>query len=418
LTSTTDITVGNRGLTEHRHPLETLTPDDHNPVRHLYVHVPFCFHKCHYCDFYSFVDSRDQQGDFTNALVVELRRLSPHAGPLRSVFVGGGTPSLLAVEHWQRVLGTLRDAFDLSALAEFTVECNPETVTRELVRTLAAGGVNRVSVGAQSFDQRHLKTLERWHDPANVERALTLAREAGIKRRSIDLISAIPGQSLDDWRRDLDIVERFVGDGLIEHVSCYTLTYEPNTAMTARMERGDFDPADDETEASFYEETVSRLEAAGLGRYEVSNFAKPGRASEHNLAYWQQHDWLAAGPSGSAQLAGHRWKNVPRLGDWMKSVRANGGLCAIVEHEPPDARRALAERIMMGLRTADGLDLDALRRDADALGVLASFDAQLARQTEFGGVEVRTVDGTARLRLTDSGWLLCDGIAGDLMSAL
>lgn len=412
--STTGITIRRQSLGEGAHPLETLSSSEHKPVEHLYIHVPFCFHKCHYCDFYSFVDTRDQQGDFTDALVSELDRLVLHAGSLETIFVGGGTPSLLEPHHWRVLLEKLHATFDLGQLAEFTVECNPETVTADLVRVLAAGGVNRVSIGAQSFDERHLRTLERRHDPASVDRALSLARGAGIERRSIDLISAIPGQSLEDWRRDLGIARGFVGRGLIEHVSCYTLTYEPNTAMTARMDRGDFDPADDETEAAFYETTVSDLAGVGLERYEVSNFALAGRASEHNLAYWRQRDWLAAGPSASGHVGGHRWKNVPRLGDWIETVNAGRGLCRVVDHETPDPRRALAERIMMGLRVASGVNLTELRTRAEEIGTWQRLGVSINEQTQRGTIE--QIDGN--LRLTEPGWLLCDGIASELMSAL
>jgi oxygen-independent coproporphyrinogen-3 oxidase len=405
-------------ITIHQQRPEDVTPrplpTEHPPVEHLYLHVPFCFHKCHYCDFYSFVDSRDRQPAFVDALLLELDTLATHAGPLRTVFVGGGTPSLLRPELWRRLLDRLACRFDLSSLDEFTVECNPETVTAELMRTLVGGGVNRISVGAQTFDERHLKTLERWHDPANVERALALAADSGIGRRSIDLIFAIPGQSLDDWRRDLDVATGFAHDGLIDHASCYALTFEPNTAMTVRMQRGDFTPADDDLEAEMYLATVDTFAAVGLARYEVSNFAKPGGESAHNVAYWRQQQWLAAGPSASAHVAGHRWKNVPRLTDWIASIRRDAGLAAIVDHEPPDARRALAERIMMGLRIADGVDARELCNAADVFGRADALRAAAEAQRAAGLLDT----GGGRWRLTDRGMLFCDGVAGELMDAV
>ncbi len=195
----------------------------HNPdfspgtIRGVYLHIPFCFHKCHYCDFYSIVDSADRQGQFVRRMVGEIRALT--AGRTirpQTFFVGGGTPSLLAWELWETLLATLRTAFDLSGLREFTVECNPETVTQELLRTLAGGGVNRLSFGAQSFNPTHLKTLERWHDPANVGRAVGMARKAGLSNLNLDLIFAIPGQSLAQWREDL----RQALDLEPTHISC------------------------------------------------------------------------------------------------------------------------------------------------------------------------------------------------------
>jgi len=247
---------------------------DSGPVRSLYIHVPFCFHKCHYCDFYSLVDTRDRQGPFVERLIRELTALAPWAGgqPLRTIFVGGGTPSLLRVELWERLLAALRERFDLSGMhpdgpGEFTVECNPETVTPELMATLAAGGVNRVSVGAQSFDERHLKTLERWHNPENVGRAIELARAAGVPRQSVDLIFGIPGQTLEEWASDLG---RALALGTT-HLSCYNLTYEAGTAMTARLKRGEFSPADEDVEVAMYAHTLECLRGAGIDRYEVSN---------------------------------------------------------------------------------------------------------------------------------------------------
>ncbi len=411
----------------------------------LYIHVPFCSHKCHYCDFYSFVDTRDQQAAFVDALTRELaaQAAAISAGgarpPLRTIFVGGGTPSLLSPALWERALAALHEAFDCSAITrgepgcEFTVECNPESASPELMRVLRAGGVDRVSVGAQSFSDPHLKTLERTHDPRNVPRALAHAAEAGIRRRSVDLIYGIPGQTMEEWRSD---VERALAlEPAIEHLSCYALTYEPNTAMTARLKRGEFTPCDEDLEASMYEWLVDRVRDAGFERYEVSNFARapgtlgdPGAAgsgketrSLHNLAYWRQDSWLACGPSASGHIAlpppaqgGWRWKNVPRLGEWMESVQAGGGWSAVVDLEPPDARRALAERIMMGLRISEGLDEAALGRDAEALGAGAPLREAIARQQSAG--RLRASGG--RLALTDAGYLFADAVARDLMRPL
>ncbi|MFI4898367.1 MAG: radical SAM family heme chaperone HemW, partial [Phycisphaerales bacterium JB059] len=322
-------------------------------ARSLYIHVPFCAHKCHYCDFYSIVDRQDRQAAFTRRLIRELTALAPFAGPIETIFVGGGTPTLLAPECWVDLLDALHDRFDLSRLrsgaAEFSVECNPETATPELFETLRAGGVNRISIGAQSFNPTHLKTLERWHNPDNVARSIDMARAAGIERQSLDLIFGVPGQSLADWGEDLTRVLELG----TEHLSCYALTYEPNTAMTARLERHEFEPADEDVEADMYELTLERLAASGLERYEVSNFARPGRECAHNLAYWRQRDWLAAGPSASGHIAGRRWKNAARLDDYLRTD--DEGFAPIMEHEPPDGRRAVSERIMTGIRLREGL---------------------------------------------------------------
>ena len=378
-------------------------------VGSLYVHVPFCFHKCHYCDFYSFVDSRDRQGVFLERLKAELGVLAGHAGALRTVFVGGGTPSLLRAELWEDLLGWLRERFAFGEGYEFTVECNPETVTPELMGVLAAGGVNRVSVGAQSFDRRHLATLERWHEPENVGRALAMARDAGIERRSLDLIFAIPGQTLGEWERDLETAL-----GLpVDHLSCYALTYEPNTAMTKRLERGEFTGADEDLEADMYERTVEMLGSAGFERYEVSNFARSGMACAHNMVYWRGEEWLAAGPSGSAHAGGQRWKNIPHLTEWMDGVARSGGYSPIVDFEGRDGVRALCERIMLGLRLGEGLDAEDLQRRAASLGVWEALRVRIEAHRRSGML----TDERERVRLSGRGFLFADGIASDRMSA-
>ena len=425
------------------------TPRGAEPARALYIHVPFCAHKCHYCDFYSFVDARDQQDAFVAALVTEFASLAPCADPggLHTIFIGGGTPSLLRPDLWRRLLAALDEAFNLAPIragrGEFTVECNPESTTPELMDALVAGGVDRVSVGAQSFDPTRLKTLERWHEPANVGRALARAAAAGVHRRSVDLIYAIPGQTLDCVRADLDAALA-LSPG-VEHLSVYCLTYEPNTPLTARARRGDITPIDDDLAAEMQTLVHETLAAAGYERYEVSNFAqtmqrsdqnnadnpanhRPGspRAdarSMHNLAYWRSDGWLAAGPSASAHLlttdartglpAGARWKNVPRLGDWIAGVTDTGS-SPVVDHEPPDPSRALRERIMMGIRLREGLDAPLFLDHARRLGRARAVRAAADRQAQLGLLLM----GADRWRLTDAGFLRADGVAATLMESI
>ncbi len=377
----------------------------------LYIHTPFCTHKCHYCDFYSLADPRDRQGPFVERLSRELAALSAWAGPLRTIFVGGGTPSLLRTDLWGRILGVLHSRFDLSAIlggeGEFTVECNPESVTPELLGVLRAGGVNRLSMGAQSFHLAHLRTLERRHDPESVPRAIGLARAAGFERLSLDLIFAIPGQTLGDWLEDLDTALALG----TTHLSCYALTYEPGTAMTARLRRGEFAPVEEDLDAEMYEAAVGRLRAGGLERYEVSNFARPGEACRHNLAYWRQEDWLAAGPSASAHVAGWRWKNVPRLDDYLAGDVS--GFSPITDLEGADERRALRERLMTGIRLREGVPIE--RTLERAGGIDAALPGRLRsvvdRQAEWGAIETT---GSA-WRLTDRGFLVADAVARDFM---
>ncbi|MGH7133966.1 MAG: radical SAM family heme chaperone HemW [Phycisphaerales bacterium] len=408
----------------------------HEPATSLYIHTPFCVHKCHYCDFYSFVDNRDQQAVFVERLIAELRFLAPHAGPVKTIFIGGGTPSLLRVELWSKLLGALHECFDLSVIAaskptlhadglndsaEFTVECNPESASPELLGTLRAGGVNRVSIGAQSFIPRHLKTLERWHDPDNVARAIEAARAAGIPRQSIDLIFAIPGQTLDEWRSDLD---RALALGTT-HLSCYNLTYEPNTPMTVRLKRGEFTPVNEDLEADMFTLTGDLLADKGLNRYEVSNYARPGHESTHNLAYWRQESWLAAGPSASGHVrttvgtprghltAGHRWKNAPNLGTYLASAP---GPAPIADHEAPDPARYVRELLMMGLRLSCGIDIRTVAAMAEQASPGAAARLE-QRAAEFVGDGLLEAVG-GRWRVTPRGWLLADFIAKKMMATV
>lgn len=427
----------------------------HQQARSLYIHVPFCFHKCHYCDFYSIVDTQDRQAPFIDALCRELTTLAPYADAshgLNTIFIGGGTPSLLRPELWRRLLNLLNEQFNLDPIragrGEFTVECNPETVTSELMSALAEGGVDRVSVGAQSFSPEHLKTLERWHDPSSVRRAMSLAAQAGIRRRSADLIYAIPGQTMEEVGADLDLALAL--DPAVEHISAYCLTFEPNTALTRRAERGEITPLDDDLAADMQTLVYERLRDAGFIRYEVSNFASglchiPGdrsdrldslsrvrvhspaiihdARSQHNLAYWRGDSWLAAGPSASGHVrtidlttglpAGVRWKNTPRLSRWMECVRAMG-ISEVVDLELPEPRRALVERIMMGLRLREGLNAPLLLDHAARLGCAGALRAAADRQIAIGLLEERD----ECWRLTNRGFLYADGVAGELMRSL
>lgn len=340
--------------------------------------------------------------------------MAPWAGKLETIFVGGGTPSLLRVELWKELLGVMGRVFDLSGFrgeggGEFTVECNPETVTPQLMDVLVAGGVNRVSVGAQSFESKHLKTLERWHSPENVAKALEMARAAGIGRQNVDLIFGVPGQTVGEWESDL----KTALDLGTSHLSCYNLTYEPNTAMTARMKRGEFVVADEDVEVEMYEATLRMVRARGMERYEVSNYAVPGQECRHNLAYWRQENWLAAGPSASGHFAGNRWKNSPRLDDYL--TFDDRGFAGVVDWERPDPRRNLSERIMTGLRISEGLD------EGWLMGEVLRVGADVGRvREELDGMVVKGLGErvSGRFRLTDAGVLLADGLAGAVMGVV
>jgi len=404
--------LGQRAVRSARGPIQGWldTSADAPAPRALYVHVPFCVHKCHYCDFYSVVDARDRMAPFAHRLAHELHAIAEMTGrpTLDTLFIGGGTPTLLPASDLATILGAINDAFGRSDDAEWTIETNPETMSAQHARLCADAGVNRVSMGAQSFDPRHLATLERRHDPESVPRAIDHTRGAGIERVSLDLIYAIPGQTLDDWSRDLDTALALP----IDHISAYALTYEPNTPMTARRDRGDFEQTPDELEVAMYDHALGATRARGMTRYEVSNHAMPGSQCRHNLAYWRGDDWLAAGPGAAGHLGGHRWTNTPRLDDYL--AHTDAGLAPIRAHETPDPRTVLLDTIMMGIRTAEGLVTDRIRRLARPLGCATSIEARALACADQGWV---TIDPD-RWRLTDTGFHFADRVAVELMDTV
>ena len=345
--------------------LPTPRPDSPPSIRGaridaLYLHLPFCFHKCHYCDFYSVVDRQeDRQADFTDALLAELRERCEQT-PLRpsTVFAGGGTPTYLRPELWARLLDAMHQLGVLDDAVEFTVEANPETVTPELMAQLADGGVNRVSIGAQSFDRQSLAALERWHDPDNVARAVDACRAAGLTNFSLDLIFAIPGQTLDMLDADLD---RLV-DLAPTHLSTYGLTFEPNTPLTARLRTGQVAELDEDTQRQMYQRVLDRLADAGFEHYEISNWARaapeprPGQPATdyrcaHNLAYWQNRNWLGLGPAAASHVDGRRWRNAPNLTTYLQTAPAP----PVLDDETLEPDDRIGEQFMLGLRLSQGI---------------------------------------------------------------
>lgn len=318
----------------------------------------------------------------------------------RSVFVGGGTPTYLRPELWTQLLHSLREFSFLDAVTEFTVEANPETVTPQLAGLLARGGVNRVSLGAQSFHPHLLKTLERWHDPANVGRAVRTLRDAGISNINLDLIFAVPGQDLAMLDLDLDHALALEPT----HLSCYGLTYEPNTAITQRLKMGQVQPVDEDVEAAMYRRVMQRLAEAGFEHYEVSNWARPGRRCEHNLLYWRNGNWLGAGPSAASHVDGRRWKNAPHLGRYLDAADAP----PIVDDETLTPERRVGEQLMLRLRLMEGAPLDWLH------GLLPPRDARWAMIDELETLQMlHRRDG--HLRLTDRGLMVADSVIARLL---
>ncbi len=357
--------------------------------------MPFCFHKCHYCDFYSIVDDQRRE-PFTDRLINDLEnRCDAYDLRPQTLFVGGGTPTLLETHLWQRILGAIRARGVLRDVIEFTVEANPETVTDELLAVLVAGGVNRISIGSQTSHSDLLKTLERWHDPRNVVQAVKYARRAGIDNINLDTIFAIPGQTLAMLEADIDFILSLDPD----HVSFYNLTYEPNTAMTERLRQGAFEPIDESLERDMFALLIDRLAGAGYEQYEISNWSKPNRRCEHNLLYWRNANWLGVGPSAASHVDGRRWKNAPHLGRYLAK-----GDVPIIDDETLPADDRLGERLMMGLRLLEGVPMNIVPDD----------NARHAIIDELIAIDMLERAGD-RLRLTRRGLFVADMVFAKLL---
>lgn len=374
----------------------------------LYVHVPFCVVKCGYCDFNSYVvEDLDAHDRFLDALDAELgRRWSGHTRAPRSVFFGGGTPSLLSEARLERLFTIVAGHVDLDACEEVSMEANPESFTVAKARIARAGGVRRLSIGVQSFHAHHLASLDRAHDAEGAERAFAAAREAGFDNVSVDLMFGIPGETFDEWARDLDRALRLGPD----HMSCYNLTFEPGTRFTRDLQQGRMAPNDDASDRAMFEHTRERLAAAGLHAYEVSNFAGRGGPSVHNDHYWQQGNYVGVGPGASSHRDGLRTTNLKALEPWIEAATSGPTCTASAEVLRPLQR--VAEALWLGVRRTHGVDLYAAERRV-GVAAAAVFEPIVRQQQQRGLV---AFEG-GRVRLIGEGLLLADQVGGDYLEA-
>jgi putative oxygen-independent coproporphyrinogen III oxidase len=368
----------------------------------VYVHVPFCSRRCDYCAFATWTDRHHLQSAHTGATVAAITRTlssvgAPGADQLRagatSVFFGGGTPSLLAADE---LLSILR-AVPVRDGAEVTVECNPETVTDELLAAYRAGGVTRLSFGVQSMVPHVLESLGREHRPETVQRAVASARRAGFEQFNLDLIYGAAGETVDDWSRTLDEVLALQPP----HVSAYALTIEGGTPLAADASRH----PDEDTQADCYLMADQRFADAGLANYEISNWAQPGQECRHNWLYWQQGDYLGFGCAAHSHVDGRRWWNVRTPERYIEQVE-HGGLGESAA-EDLDAQTRADERLQLALRTRDGVDIV----DLDP-----SVHERVTGFVEDGLVRVQLQrDGSRRVVLTTRGRLLANAVSNELI---
>lgn len=370
-----------------------------------YVHVPFCASRCGYCDFNTYTAAElgaapgASRQDYLDAVASEVTlagRVLGGGRPFETVFFGGGTPTLLAPDELGGILTRLREGFGLAPDAEVTTEANPDSVTPESLQALAAAGFTRISFGMQSSAPHVLRLLERTHTPGRALDAVRWAREAGFTSVSLDLIYGTPGESVDDWRRS-------VADALSagpDHVSAYSLIVEDGTRFAARVRRGEIPMPDDDDAADKYAVADELLRAAGLEWYEVSNWARPGHACRHNLAYWRGADWWGFGPGAHSHVGGVRFWNAKHPRTYAGHLAAGDSPAAGREVLDADDRRV--ERVLLELRLRDGLPDD----------VLTASERERARGLVATG---RLAERDGRLAVTDAGRLFADAAVRDLL---
>jgi oxygen-independent coproporphyrinogen-3 oxidase len=390
----------------------------------LYLHIPFCHVKCHYCDFTSYAGVLRLREPFVAALRDEIawagkqaRRVDGEKRRCRTIFFGGGTPSLLTAEQVESLLAATREAFAVDADAEVSLEANPGTLEYGHLDELRAVGVNRLSMGAQSFDAGLLRWMGRIHSPEDVERAFGAARAAGFENINLDFMYALPGQSLETWVTTLERALALEPD----HLSLYSLIVEEHTPLHRWVGEGKVALPDEDLAADMYEHARSRLHEAGYVHYEISNWARAGRECAHNLTYWRNLPYIGLGAGAHSWYGGRRFMEAKSLREYSARVKATGAspgggagdalpAAAIVEEEAISRDLEMAETVMLGLRLMSGVDLlDFERRYSQSL---ESVFGERLRTARAAGL-VETTAG--RLRLTEQGTLLGNEVFAALL---
>ena len=367
----------------------------------LYVHVPFCAAKCAYCDFASFPGREAEWEPYFSALWGEMdewaARLSGYG--IATVFIGGGTPTLVPAEYIEETLSRARLLAAFDGDIEISMEGNPGTFSSGKLAVYRRAGVNRLSLGAQSFDEGLLRSLGRIHTSSQIGEAVRMARDAGFGNVNLDLMYALPGQTMDQWRATLESAMALEP----EHISAYSLIVEEGTPMALRVARGEAVVPDDDAVNAMQRLAVSMLEAAGWARYEISNFARPGRECRHNLVYWQRGEYLGLGCAAHSFLGGRRFANPTALEGYLGGARR-------LDEQVVSRAEAMEETLMLATRTVRGLDLAAWRRDFGE-DFMAGRGRALEALGRGGLIEIR--DGF--LRLTLRGMEVQDAVVLELL---
>ena len=371
----------------------------------LYVHIPFCDHKCIYCDFYSIITT-DNIHPFLNSIKKEIKFYSDLYSSDRkfnTIFFGGGTPSLMEPEYIGEIINSLKDNYNISDNVEITIETNPGTVNKEKLKSFREIGINRISIGIQSFHEDDLKFLTRIHDRKTAIETVNHAKEVGFDNISIDLIFNLPGQTKEKWKEDLDMAL-----GLpIKHISAYSLILERGTILNKMVLDKKVIMQDEDHDADLYEMTIDFMEENGFLQYEVSNFALPGYECRHNNAYWRYRDYLSFGTSAHSFVNGKRWWNFSSLKRYISEIEKKG--CAIAGSENVTKEQQFNEYVMLALRSS-GLDLSEFKNMFGTNWINEKYDYFKKLMNR----KLVTID-EEHLRLTKSGYAVCDEILKEIL---
>ncbi|MGO9526258.1 MAG: radical SAM family heme chaperone HemW [Verrucomicrobiia bacterium] len=363
-------------------------------VEHLYVHVPFCAAKCNYCAFYSEAGSAAKMDDYIDALLLELDRYASELAP-KTIFFGGGTPSLLPTPLMRRILEAIGGRNSSRDVSEWTIECNPSTVSADKATLFREFGVNRISMGVQALDDGLLDKIGRVHSVTGAVKSYERLREAGFQNINLDLMFGLPGQTMEHWKKTLAKAIELQP----EHLSTYCLILEEDTPFWSLLQQGLIKP-DEELELAMYETAMELLAAAGYRQYEISNFAKPDRECAHNIAYWEGKDYIGLGPSACSTVGDKRWQNAPDTDRYIAAMRT--GERALAYEEPLTPELRAAERAAFGMRMNAGVPAELLR---------GRWDKQVAELLSADLVQW----SHDRLQPTKRGILFADEVASQFM---
>lgn len=369
----------------------------------IYIHIPFCKTKCTYCDFYSITNFK-QQDELVRAMLQEIeKRKSYLNGTISTIYFGGGTPSAISIVDIDLILKAIFSSFKVENDAEITLEANPDDLSLEYLIELGKIGVNRLSMGIQSFDDQQLKAINRRHTAESALNSVKIAKQAGFDNISIDLIFGLPEQNLESWKKQVD--KAMTLD--VQHISAYGLIYEKNTPLWRQMKSGKVIPADDETALEMYDYLVETCAGNGFEQYEISNFSKPGFRSQHNSSYWKQVPYLGIGPSAhSYDLHSRQW-NISSIYQYCKNILKDG---AYFEKEILLEKDKYNDTVMVSLRTMEGINLDLI---INQFGIKMRDFCVKSAEKYIENNKLRIEDNF--LRLTSEGIMISDKILVDLM---